>query len=145
MDTEKMIDEIIKTFDSVDIEKLTKTLNLSIKGENLILLALNEFGGTSTPGKLIENLEFTAARLSAITKSLEHKGYVKRMKNKGDRRSRVISLTSEGKEHLEFLKQQILRNAMTIIERLGQDDVQEFLRIIKKLSVIADAMKDDEQ
>lgn len=140
MDKEFLLKQLLETFDSVNVDKITTTLKLSLKGENLLLLCLHELGGRSTPGKLVEKLDYTAARLSAVIKSLENKGFVKRMKDIGDRRSTIVSITAEGKAHFERLKQEILKNAGIIIENLGEDDVYELLRIVKKLSTITNSL-----
>lgn len=140
MDKDFLLKQLLETFDSVNVDKMLSTLKLSLKGENLLLLCLHELGGRSTPGKLVEKLDYTAARLSAVIKSLEGKGFVKRMKDIGDRRSTIVSITAEGKAYFEHLKQEILKNAGIIIENLGEDDVCELLRIVKKLSTITNSL-----
>ena len=76
MQREYLAEEILSTFDSIDTEILLDRLKLSLKGENLLLMILSDLGGSGTPGKIIERLDFTGARLSAIIKSLENKGLV---------------------------------------------------------------------
>lgn len=143
MQSEKLAQQILSTFDSINTENLMKKLKLSIKGENLLLMMLSELGGSSTPGKLIERLDFTGARLSAIIKSLEHKGLVVRQKHIADRRSNIVALTEKGREYYNALREEIVGNALTIIEQLGENDVCEFLRIIKKLAEIANNTSDN--
>lgn len=143
MQSEKLAQQILSTFDSINTENLMKKLKLSIKGENLLLMMLSELGGSSTPGKLIERLDFTGARLSAIIKSLEHKGLVVRQKHIADRRSNIVALTEKGREYYNALREEIVGNALTIIEQLGENDVCEFLRIIKKISEIANNTSDN--
>lgn len=143
MQSEKLAQQILSTFDSINTESLMKKLKLSIKGENLLLMMLSELGGSSTPGKLIERLDFTGARLSAIIKSLEHKGLVVRQKHIADRRSNIVALTEKGREYYNALREEIVGNALTIIEQLGENDVCEFLRIIKKIAEIANDASDN--
>lgn len=137
MQREYLAEQILSTFDSIDTEFLLDRLKLSLKGENLLLMILNDLGGSGTPGKIIERLDFTGARLSAIIKSMEGKGLVERRRNEGDKRSTIVVLTQQGKEHYLKLRAEIISNALTIIEQLGEKDVCEFLRIIKKLADIA--------
>ena len=137
MQREFLAEQILNTFDRIDTEILLDRLKLSLKGENLILMTLGNLGGSGTPGRIIERLDFTGARLSAIIKSLEGKGFVERKKHSSDKRSTVVALTEEGREHYIKLRAEIISNALTIIEQLGEEDVREFLRIISKLADIA--------
>ncbi|MBQ4349335.1 MAG: MarR family transcriptional regulator [Clostridia bacterium] len=137
MEREYLAEQILTTFDSIDTEILLDRLKLSLKGENLLLMILSDLGGSGTPSKIIERLDFTGARLSAIIKSMESKGLVERRRNEGDKRSTIVALTNEGKELYIRLRAEIISNALTIIEQLGEKDVCEFLRIIKKLADIA--------
>lgn len=137
MQSEFLAEQILDTFDRIDTDILLGKLKLSLKGENLLLMILSDLGGSSTPGKIIERLDFTGARLSAIIKSLESKGLVERKKHSQDKRSTIVVLTDEGKEHYMKLRAEIVSNALTIIEQLGEKDVCEFLRIMSKLADIA--------
>lgn len=137
MQSEFLAEQILNTFDRIDTEILLDRLKLSLKGENLLLMILSDLGGSGTPGKIIERLDFTGARLSAIIKSLESKGLVERRKHSSDKRSTIVALTDEGKEHYISLRAEIISNALTIIEQLGEDDVREFLRIVSKLADIS--------
>ncbi|MBQ8503156.1 MAG: winged helix DNA-binding protein [Clostridia bacterium] len=137
MDRYLLTSEILKTFENINSENILNKLNLSFKGENAILMLLNEYGGRSTPSKLLERLDFTAARLSAIIKSLENKGFVEKIQNESDKRSTIVALTENGFKHFSKLREDIVRNASIVIEQLGENDVCEFLRIIKRLVDIA--------
>lgn len=133
MERDLLATEVMKTFENLNSENILNKLNLSFKGENTILMLLNEYGGISTPGKLCERIDFTAARLSAIIKSMEGKGLIEKIQNPEDKRSTIVAMTSQGYEQFMRLKEEIVINALTIIEKLGEDDVVEFLRIIRKL------------
>lgn len=142
MNSEILAQQLLSTFDSIDTEILLDRLRLSLKGENLLLMILSDLGGSGTPGKIIERLDFTGARLSAIIKSMESKGLVERKKHSADKRSTIVALTDEGREHYIRLRAEIVSNALTIIEQLGEQDVCEFLRIIKRLAEIANNTSD---
>lgn len=142
MDNNHLVTDLMESFESFQNERVLNRLKLNYKGENVILYLLTELGGKSTPGKLCERVDFTAARLSAIIKSLESKGYVERIRNENDKRSTIVALTPTGAEHFRLLKTDIIRNSLTIIEKLGEEDVRELLRIINRLSVIANSMED---
>lgn len=133
MNSDILAAEMLKTFEDINIENILNRLKLSLKGENAIIMLLNDYGGMATPGKLSERTDFTAARLSAIIKSLESKGIVERRQNTEDKRSSYVALTVDGYEIYMRLRAEIISNALTIIEQLGENDVNEFLRIAKRL------------
>lgn len=142
MSNEKLIEKIFETFDSINIESLFDKLNFSLKGENMLMSILNSLGGQSTPGEIIQYFDFTPARLSALVKTLEAKGFVKKVHNKKDRRTSTIILTSEGTLHYMRYREQAIKNALVIVEQLGEEDVCEFLRIIKKVSDISNSVSE---
>lgn len=139
---ELLAKELLECFENFNTERVLNRLKLTYKGENIILFLLMEFGGSSTPGELCEKVDFTGARLSAIIKSLESKGYVEKVQNEKDKRSSIVAITSEGFIYYMSLRRQIVENAITIIEELGEDDVKELLRIINRLGEISNSMED---
>ena len=143
MDNEKLISEVFKTFDSINIEFLFEKLKLSLKGENMLMSILNNLGGQGTSAEITQYFDFTPARLSALVKTLEAKGLVKKVQNKNDRRSFTIVLTSEGMLHYMRYREQAITNAMSLVEYLGEDDVTDFLRIVKKISAVSNEITDN--
>lgn len=142
MNNEQLAKELLDCFDNFNTERVLNRLKLSYKGENIILFLLMELGGSGTPGQLCERVDFSAARLSAIIKSLESKGYVEKNRNRKDKRSSIVEITGEGFMYFMSLRRQIVENAMTIIEKLGEDDVKQLLRIIGRLGDISNSMEE---
>ena len=91
MNSDCLTEKIFETFDSINVELLFEKLKFSLKGENMILAILNNAGGECSLGMICKNFGFTAARLSAIVKSLEAKGYVERYR---------MNLTEENRLYL---------------------------------------------
>lgn len=139
MGNDKLTQEIFETFDSINVEMLFEKLKFSLKGENMILAILNSLGGECSLSKITKNFGFTPARLSAVIKSLEAKGFVERIHNENDRRTTTVVLTSEGAMHHLLYRQQAIENALVITDSLGEEDVREFLRIIRKISDITNS------
>jgi DNA-binding MarR family transcriptional regulator len=142
MDNEILIAEVFETFDSINIEFLFEKLKLSLKGENMLMSILNSLGGQGTVAEINQYFDFTPARLSAIVKTLEAKGLVQKVQNKKDRRSFTIVLTSEGVMHYMRYRERAIANAMFLVEYLGEEDVTDFLRIVKKISDISNEITD---
>ena len=139
MDNEKLTEELFKTFDKINVDVLFEKLKFSLKGENMLLAILNNMGGQSTLSKITQNFDFTPARLSAVIRSLEAKGFVERSQNEKDRRTTTVFLTSEGTMQYLRYREEAIRNALVIVEQLGENDVCEFMRIIRKISDITDS------
>ncbi len=136
MSTVLLAREILETLSSMEKRNVLSKRKFLLKGEDLFLVVLDETGGMSTPSKLAEYTDFTPARLSAIIKSLEGKGYLVREQDELDKRCSIIEITEKGMAHSKQLKEAAVRNSLNIIEKLGEKDSLEFLRLMKKLFVI---------
>ena len=134
MDREVLAKEIIETFEAVNAERILDKIKFTVKGENILLLLLEDYGGRSTPSKLIERLDYSAARLSAVIKSLEGKGYVEILRNDKDKRSKIIALTADGESFCRQMRREMTTNALSIIEELGEEDTSELLRIFRRFA-----------
>ena len=139
MNNERLTEELFETFDKINVEMLFERLKFSLKGEYMLLAILNSLGGQSTLSKITQNFGFTPARLSAIIKSLEAKGFVERIHNENDRRTTTVFLTSEGTMQYLRHREEAIRNALVIVEQLGEKDVCEFIRIIGRISDITNS------
>ena len=136
MSTAILAREILEILDRMDKHSILSKRNFLLKGEDRLLAMLNEIGGISSPSKLSEYTDFTPARLSAIIKSLENKGYIVRQQDELDKRCSIIEITEKGAEYSGQLKTAAVRNSLEIIDKLGEKDSEEFLRLMTKLFVI---------
>ena len=98
---------------------------------------LMKMGGKATPGELIKYTECTAARLTAIAKSLETKGLVNRIQNAEDKRSTIIEMTADGITKFMNLQKEAAESVFNLIEKLGERDAEEFVRLVSRLSEIS--------
>ena len=139
MSTALLAKEILETLSNMDKRSVLTKRKFLLKGEDLFLAVLEEIGGISTPSKLAEYTDFTPARLSAIIKSLEGKGFISRQPDELDKRCTIIEITEKGTEHSKKLRKDIVSNSLEIIEKLGEKDAVEFLRLIKRLFEILES------
>jgi len=137
VDKDILAKSLLDAFDSINKQELFEKMKIVFKGENLMLAILMDMGGKATPGELIKYTECTAARLTAIAKSLENKGFVKRIQNSEDKRSTIIEMTSEGIARFMLLQKESIERIFNLIEMLGENDAKEFVRLIKRLSEIS--------
>ncbi|MBQ3136681.1 MAG: winged helix DNA-binding protein [Clostridia bacterium] len=142
MSTALLAKEILETLGNMEKRNVLTKRKFLLRGEDLFIVVLDEAGGISTPSKMAEYTDFTPARLSAIIKSLEGKGYILRHQDEIDKRCTIIEITEKGDAHSVQLKEGIIRNSLEIIEKLGEKDSLEFLRLMKKLF---DIMENEER
>lgn len=137
MDRDILAGKMMDAFDSINRQDLFEKMKTTFKGENLILAMLMEMGGKATPGELMKSAECTAARLTAIAKSLETKGLVNRIQNAEDKRSTIIEMTADGITKFMNLQKEAAESVFNLIEKLGERDAEEFIRLVSRLSEIS--------
>lgn len=137
MDRNILAENMMNAFDSINRQELFERMKITFKGENLMLAILMKMGGKATPGELIKYTECTAARLTAIAKSLETKGLVSRIQNAEDKRSTIIEMTAEGITRFMNLQKEAAESVFNLIEKLGERDAEEFVRLVGRLAEIS--------
>ncbi len=133
MSTALLAREMLETISIMDKRNVLSKRKFLLKGEDLLIVMLDELGGMSTPSKLSDCTDFTPARLSAIIKSLEIKGYILKHQDELDKRCSIIEITEKGIMQSRQIKGAAVRNSLEIIEKLGENDATEFIRLMKKL------------
>ena len=103
-------------------------------GENGVLyrLYISETG-EALAGDLARGMGLTSGRIANILKQLESKNYVVRSSGEKDRRKVYVALTGEGRAHIEEVYQGNLRDIETYLEKLGEEDAKEYIRILGRL------------
>ena len=137
MERDTLAENLMAAFDSINRQALFERMKATFKGENLMLAMLMKMGGKATPGELIKYTECTAARLTAIAKSLETKGLVNRIQNAEDKRSTIIEMTADGITKFMNLQKEAAERVFNLIEKLGERDAEEFIRLVSRLSEIS--------
>lgn len=133
MNRNDLLNNIVSTVAMVNKADIFQSLQKKLKGENVLLDRLFESGGKSTPGALAEFLDVTAARVTAIIHALEHKDLVERISNGTDKRKVTVQITEKGKTVVEGLRLDALRHSEAIMNKIGESDTHEFLRIMNKI------------
>ena len=132
MKKDEILEETLKTFAMAARANALSILQINLKGENALLLQLIASGGTSTPGALAEDLSVSPARIAAMLRSLEFKKLVERVCDEKDKRRVTVTITEVGKLFVDSITETVRKNAQSLLERLGEKDAKEFLRILKK-------------
>ena len=114
-----------------------KRLDDENRGLHVILRRLTEAGGSLCAGDISDDLCMSTPRVAAALKTLEGKGYIVRTRDTDDKRKTVVSVTDEGRAAAKRDEQEIIELVMYLYDTVGDDDLNEFLRIS---SAIADAL-----
>lgn len=69
-----------------------------------------------------------------LLKKMEAKDLIRKSDSKDDGRFTIIRLTSNGKKEIERMQNESLKRANKVIEKVGIEDIKEFMRISKKIT-----------
>jgi MarR family transcriptional regulator, organic hydroperoxide resistance regulator len=113
-------------------------------GERRILGYLT-FGKNGVPsGDLSDKLDLTTPRVASALNSLAEKGYIERNRDENDKRMVIVSITEAGKSFMMEEYNKLISMMQQTLERLGENDAQELIRIIKRIKEITNEMSEQE-
>ncbi len=111
--------------------KMNRTVLDSIRGEYGVLRYLLFVEDGVKAGTLTEKMQVVPGRMTDILKSLEYKGFIVRKREQADKRIVRVFLTEAGKQEAEEKRRQIHQEYRGLIERMGEKDATEFIRLLK--------------
>jgi DNA-binding MarR family transcriptional regulator len=80
-----------------------------------------------------------SARVAMMLKSLEAKGFIARRPDEKDRRRVIVTITPLAAEEVSTERGKVRKKIQRVIDAIGLEETQDFLRILKKmLDVIAE-------
>lgn len=83
---------------------------------------------------LSQNLKITQATVTPLVDRLVLKGLVTKESCQNDKRAKVVSLTKKGYEILLKNRQEEHKKIKGLLEHLGEDDTENLIRILEKIS-----------
>ncbi len=117
----------------------TKKMNPQNAGLPFILCYLSKAQGkTVYPSDLAKASGVSTARVAAALNKLEEMGMVFRTPSEQDSRKTIVGLTEKGIQILKEKNEEAIRFAADIIDLMGMEDLDEFLRLARRFK---DAMK----
>ena len=78
-------------------------------------------------------LEIRSPSLSELVSKLEKKGYITRRLSEKDKRTYILSITSEGKEEVRRVRSLRLKEHHELTDPLSGDDKQQLYQILTKI------------
>lgn len=132
MDYDKYMKESFELLCALHNSHKENQIQMTLKGELFVLFILDSRGDKALPGELAEIADVSTARIAAILKSIEKKGLLKREIDAADRRKILVTLTPEGITYCQKKKDEIYAYWKKLMDALGEEDVQNSIRIMKK-------------
>ena len=105
-----------------------------MQGEFLALFLIGSYADTGIISKdLSEAMGVSSARVAALLGSLEKKNLIWRTPDPYDHRKIKIYQTELGKRKFSEIYGELKRNTSILFSKLGEDDVDDILRILRKI------------
>lgn len=131
------------------ISLLRKRPRLGIEGFNrgemgtlLFLVLVNDHVNA---GEISKNLELTSGRTAIVLKSLENKGMIIRQRSEEDARVTIVSSTEKAQAFVAERHQVVKENVTKLLQYLGKEDAEAYVRLQKKVFDYHEKEKEDEK
>lgn len=136
MENDNLNDALISAMEK--IYHYESNFDIFYQGETKVLTfiaryQLNNDTDYLLPSDISKALNITSPRISVILNSLENKEYITRSISTKDRRKVYIYITEKGKDYIKKINIQTKKIFNSIIDKLGEHDAQELVRIINRL------------
>lgn len=97
----------------------------------LSLLLLGD--APSCPSELSRSMGVSSARIAALLKHLEQKGFIQRRADEFDERRVNVSLTDTGRELINERRREAIERVAAALRSLGEEDAREYVRLQQKM------------
>lgn len=142
MDAKKKAEEFFEIIIKRKKTLVEIPLNCS-QGETGALLYLTFVKDGITPSKLSMELKVSLPRIASILNSLESKKLIKKSIYLNDKRKSLVYITKAGKSLVLEKKKEAIDNIIKIIEKLDEKDIEQYIKLSKKIANIMDEMQED--
>lgn len=138
MKAEDFAEFLFNQLKPTNARSLTDVLNNFSRGEVGVLSYLVFDKSEASAGELSEKLNVSTARIASILNSLESKEYVTRKIDSLDKRKTLVVITEKGRKLAISTKKEITNMLLKVIDEVGYDDINEYIRILKKIRNVID-------
>ncbi|MGX8700906.1 MarR family winged helix-turn-helix transcriptional regulator [Caproiciproducens sp.] len=137
MDYQNMAGRLLDIWANMPQVQAERRLSKMIVGENFALNYLASNNNEAYPKDLSKSMMVSTARIAAILKQLERDGLITRTADAQDNRQVIVRLTDEGAHLIEKDRAALLDGLTKMLEYLGPEDAEAYIRIRKKLLQMA--------
>lgn len=124
------------------MDGVSESLNLSAsQGRILVFIAMNNMNKKKIKAQDIAH-EFNMKRssVSEHLKCLENLGYIKRIDQEDDKRSKGLFVTNKGQELVEEMKIRFQKNEAYLNSLLNEEEKENFIKTLQKIRL---SLKED--
>ena len=133
MDYHLLAEELIELHRRLLSFPVNRMLADLAKGELFVLNYLMVHQDPVHPKELSQQMMVSTARVAALLNRMEEKGLISRLPDPLDNRQIIVSLSPKGEKAIEAFRKKVIQAMARMLELLGPDDSQEFLRLQRKL------------
>ena len=133
MNSRKEAQEMLQKMRACRSKSFFNKIDESQKGIGFVLLYLQESSREVIAGDLARELDVSTARIAALLRKMEKNGLIIRSRSPLDARQTLVEITEAGNEYVDKRKEQILLIMEMLIEKVGREDMEEFIRISQKI------------
>ncbi len=133
MDVKKEAEELMKSFRDCAPKKFFSCVEENERGIGFILVMLEDPDKEIIAGDIAKKMNVSTARVAALLKNMEKNELIIRENSSEDARKTVVRITERGLERLKNKREQLLERTMLLLERVGKKDLEEFIRISRKI------------
>ncbi|MGI6010311.1 MAG: MarR family winged helix-turn-helix transcriptional regulator [Ruminococcus sp.] len=120
-------------------------LSRPAQGERNVLFFLLSVDKEILAGQIARKLNLSASRVTNILNSLVKKGLVQKRIDPTDKRHVYVSMTEEGKKYVCQKYREVISMYENVFRKLGMEDSVNYIRIVKRLSVLFDEERTKKQ
>ena len=133
MDTREDAQEMLHKLGECRSKSFLNQVDESQKGIGFVLAYLQKSNGEVIAGDLARELGVSTARIAALLRKMEKNGLIIRFRSSSDARQTVVEITYEGRIYVERIKEQMIEKMELLLEKVGREDMEEFIRISHKI------------
>ncbi|NHC42798.1 winged helix-turn-helix transcriptional regulator [Bacillus sp. MM2020_1] len=137
MDYRALANELISHMTKNPKMPFQKKVDDLSNGEKRILGYLAFWKKGVTSGEISEKLFLSTPRVASALKSLSKKGFIERNRDEHDKRIVIVTITEAGHSFVMEEYEEALSMLETTLQKLGEKDAMEFVRILKRITEIA--------
>ncbi len=132
MDYRDLAKELLEGMQKMKHMRPPRKISDTMGGEVFIMKYLSQHQNV-LPGDISNKMNISSARVAAALNNLEKKGFISRQIDINDRRRIIVSLTDEGRFFSKKMAEDMLNDAVKMLEFLGEEDAKEWVRITCRL------------
>lgn len=128
----RLAGEFMDKMQAVSCKEHQKHISSLLKGERFVMMYLLK-NGPSFPGKIAEDMGSSTANIAKILRNLEEREFIIRKGDTQDKRKKKVHLSESGRLMIEDEAEQVLSNVTVLLEKMGEADAKELVRLIEKI------------